>query len=51
MRCKWFELSVRINGRWEHFESDNLISLLLNIRRNHKGKKVYGSLKINFPQQ
>lgn len=51
MRCKWFELSVRINGNWEYFESDNLIKMLYNINKNYKGDKVYGRLTINFPQK
>ena len=50
MRCKWFEMSVWVDGGWEHFEDDNLVRLLLRVKRvKSKGKRI-GRLTINFPR-
>lgn len=50
MRCKWFELSVKIDGRWKHFEDDNIIKLVYRVARAKSNKKRIGRFTINFPR-
>lgn len=50
MRCKWFELSVKIDGRWEHFEDDNIFKIAYQVIKTKSKKKRIGYITINFPR-
>lgn len=50
MRCKWFEISVSIDGRWESFENDNIFKLAYQIMKAKSKKKRIGYITINFPR-
>ena len=50
MRCKWFELSVKIDGHWKQFEDDNIIKLAYRVARAKSNKKRIGRFTINFPR-
>lgn len=50
MRCKWFELSVKIDGRWEQFEDDNILKLVYRVARAKSNKKRIGRFTVNFPR-
>ena len=50
MRSKWFELSVNIDGYWEHHEDDNVFRLAYRIMKAEGNKKRIGHITINFPR-
>lgn len=50
MRCKWFEISVSIDGRWESFEDDNPFRLARRVMNAKSKKKRIGYITINFPR-